>query len=101
MPACKEISKRGLDAGKTRKFGLQDLLYRSIREEFGLTARAVIRCIGKVADSNTTQTANKREGLVRFRKLAAQPFDHRIFRCGQQDEHLDAPRSPDDSVRLR
>jgi IS605 OrfB family transposase len=78
--ACNEISKRGLDAGKTRKFGLQELLYRSIREEFGLTAQAVIRCIGKVADAYTTQTANKREGLVRFRELAAQPYDDRIFR---------------------
>jgi len=66
--ACNEISKRGLDTGKSRKRDLQKLLYRSIREEFGLTAQAVIRCIGKVADAYTTQKANKREGLVRFRE---------------------------------
>jgi IS605 OrfB family transposase len=49
-------------------------------KEFGPTAQAVICCIGKVADAYTTQTANKCEGLVRFRKLAAQPYDDRIFR---------------------
>jgi predicted transposase len=78
--ACNEISKRGLDAGKIRKFDLQNLLYHSIRKEFDLTAQAVIRCIGKVADAYTAQKANKREGLVRFRKLAAQPYDDHIFR---------------------
>jgi hypothetical protein len=56
------ISKRGLDTGKTHKRALQKLLYRC------------------VADAWTTQKANKRKGLARFGKLAAQPYDDRIFR---------------------
>jgi IS605 OrfB family transposase len=83
--ACNEISRRGREVGKTRKYDLQTLLYRSIRGKFDLTAQAVIRCIGKVADAYATQKALKREGLLRFRKHAAQPYDDRIFRFVSDD----------------
>jgi len=40
--ACNAISQRGFEAGKTRKYDLQNLLYRDIRDEFGLTAQAAL-----------------------------------------------------------
>lgn len=78
--ACNAISQRGHEAGAARKYDLQSLLYFDIRRDFDLTAQAVIRCIAKVADAYATQKANKREGVVKFRKHAAQPYDDRIFR---------------------
>jgi IS605 OrfB family transposase len=83
--ACNAISQRGFEAGKTRKYDLQNLLYRDIRDEFGLTAQAVIRCLAKVGDVYATQKANGREGVARFRKHAAQPYDDRIFRFVADD----------------
>jgi predicted transposase len=79
--ACNEISRRGQKAGTTRQYNLHKLLYADIRKDFDLTAQTVVRSIAKVADSYTTRKANKREGLVRFRKHAAQP----IFRFVADD----------------
>jgi hypothetical protein len=56
------------------------MLYVGTRKTFELTAQAAVRCIAKVADAYTTQKAAGREGVVRFRKHAAQPYDDRIFR---------------------
>jgi putative transposase len=69
----------------TRQFDLRKLIYSDIRETFGLAAQAAVRCIAKVAASYTTQKANDREGVVRFRKHAAQPSDDRIFRFASDD----------------
>jgi putative transposase len=78
--ACNAISQRGFDAGVTRQYDLHKLLYVDTRKTFELTAQAAVRCIAKVADAYTTQKAAGREGVVRFRKHAAQPYDDRIFR---------------------
>jgi putative transposase len=78
--ACNAISQRGFDAGVTRQYDLHKLLYVDARKSFELTAQAAVRCIAKVADAYTTQKATGREGVVRFRKHAAQPYDDRIFR---------------------
>lgn len=77
---CNMISQRGFEARTTRQYALLKLVYHQLREEFGLTAQAAIRCIAKVADAYTTQKANARQGLVKFRKHAAQPYDDRILR---------------------
>jgi putative transposase len=77
---CNMISQRGFEAGTTRQYVLIKLVYRQLREEFGLTAQAAIRCIAKVADAYTTQKANARQGLIKFRKHTAQPYDDRIVR---------------------
>jgi hypothetical protein len=78
--ACNAISQRGFDAGVTRQYDLHKRLYVDIRKTFELTAQAAVRCIAKVADAYTTHKAAGREGVVRFRKHAAQPYDDRIFR---------------------
>lgn len=78
--ACDWLSERAHETGRTRQFALHKLAYSDARARFGLTAQAAIRCIAKVADAYTTQRANKREGLCRFRKHAAQPYDDRIVR---------------------
>jgi hypothetical protein len=70
--ACTEGSKGGPDAGKAHKCDLQTLPCHVIREE--------VDPVGKVAGASTTQKANKRQRLARFRKLAAQPDGDRIFR---------------------
>jgi predicted transposase len=78
--ACNEISKRGFEAGNTRQYDMHKLVYADIRRDLGLTAQAAVRCIAKVGDAHTTQKTNGHEGVVRFRKHAAQPYDDRIFR---------------------
>jgi putative transposase len=82
--ACSEASRVGFEAFgmKVRQFNLQKVVYRRLREEFGLTAQAAIRSIAKVADAYTTARTNKAklEEPIGFRKHAAQPYDDRIFR---------------------
>jgi len=78
--ACNEISKRGLEAGKTRQYDMHKLVYADIRKDFDLTAQAVVRCLAKVANAYEPQRRLKEKTLVKFRKLAAQPYDDRIFR---------------------
>jgi putative transposase len=83
--ACNEISQRGFEAGVVRQFALHKLVYKDTRETFDLTAQAAVRCIAKVADAYTTQRSNGQDGVVRFRKHAAQPYDDRIFRFAADD----------------
>jgi putative transposase len=83
--ACNAISQQGFDAGVTRQYDMHKLVYGSTREAFGLSSQVVVRCIAKVADAYTTQKANGRDGLVSFRKHAAQPYDDRIFRLVSND----------------
>jgi putative transposase len=78
--ACNEMSKRGLEAGKTRQHDLHKLLYADARQQFAIAAQVAVRCIAKVADAYTTQQANRQSGPVHFRKHASQPYDDRIFR---------------------
>lgn len=83
--ACNYLSERGFAAGKTRQFDLHKLAYAEARTRFDLAAQIVVRSIAKVADAYTTQKANRRDGLVTFRKHAAQPYDDRIFRMLPDD----------------
>jgi putative transposase len=82
--ACMEASRVGFEAlgMKVRQYNLQPLVYRQLREDFGLTAQAAIRSIAKVGDAYASARGNKEklEEPVRFRKHAAQPYDDRIFR---------------------
>mgnify|MGYP001573439582 CR=1 FL=1 len=79
--ACDYLSERAHAAGKTRQFDLHKLAYADVRSRFGLTAQAAVRSVAKVADAYKTG----REGLCRFRKHAAQPYDDRIFRFTAKD----------------
>jgi len=79
--ACDYLSARGFEAGKLRQFDLHKLAYAEVREMYGLTAQAAVRCIAKVADA---YKAGK-DGQRRFRRFAAQPYDDRIVRFLSDD----------------
>lgn len=83
--ACNWLSQQGFNTGKTRQFALHKLAYREARGRFEIAAQIAVRCIAKVANAYTAQTANKREGLVTFRDDAAQPYDERVFRFMSAD----------------
>jgi putative transposase len=83
--ASNVISQRSSEAGATRKYNLQNLLYFDTRREFDLTAQAVIRCIAKAAGAYATQKTNNTDGVVTLRKHAAQPYNDRIFRFVAND----------------
>lgn len=74
--ACNRLSGMGWESRTFGKFALQKIAYRAIRDEFGLTAQAAVRCIAKVADAYKLDRKVKRS----FRTDAAQPYDDRIFR---------------------
>lgn len=74
--ACDYISGVAWDKRTFGKFGLQRLVYRSVREMFDLTAQVVVRCIGKVSDSYKLDKKTKRE----FKPLGAISYDERILK---------------------
>lgn len=74
--ACDFLSAKAWEAGAFRQIPLHRLAYYEVRERFGLTAQAAIRCIKKVADAYTIDKITQRN----FRPLGAQPYDARIFR---------------------
>ena len=73
--ACNWIALHGFEAGKTRQFDLHKLTYAVVRVDFGLAAQATVRCIAKVADAFKIN----KKAVPSFRRLAAQPYDERIF----------------------
>lgn len=75
--ACNSLADCAVSAGVRRQFDLHRLGYAKLRESFGLSAQATVRCIGKVADSFKV---GDRRTVRHFRRHAAQPFDERIFR---------------------
>ena len=74
--ACDALSAVAWQAQAFRQFALHKLAYRHVRERFGLSAQATVRCIGKVADAYERHCNTQRT----FRASAAQPYDARIFR---------------------
>jgi len=79
--ACDWISEQGFASDTVKQFALHKLVYRSVREQFCLTAQAAVRCIAKVADAYKAGA----QGQRRFRPHAAQPYDDRIFRFRDDD----------------
>jgi len=79
--ACNWLSQEGFRAGILRQFDLQKLAYRQVREKFGLTAQAAVRCIAKVADAYKLDKKTMRH----FRPDSAQPYDERIIRFAKDD----------------
>lgn len=79
--ACDYLSARAFESGKARQFDLHKLAYADIRERFGLTAQAAVRCIAKTADAYKTG----KDGQRSFRRHAAQPYDDRIVRFLSSD----------------
>ncbi len=73
--ACDTISKLAWDAQTFRQFGIHKLAYQHIREQTGLNAQVVVRCIAKVADA---YKAGKKKQRV-FNEYGAIPYDGRIL----------------------
>ena len=74
--ACDWLAERGFESQTFKQYDLHKLGYAEIRERFGLTAQAAVRCIGKVADAYKLDRETQRQ----FRPDAAQPYDVRIIR---------------------
>lgn len=81
--ACNWLSDKAFQSKVFGQYALQKSHYYEMREKFGLTAQAAIRCLAKVADSYKLK--NKRTVKREFRKWAAQPYDDRIFRFAKGD----------------
>ena len=76
--AANEISRVAWEKKVFGQFGLQKLTYKSIREQFGLSAQVVVRVTAKVADA---YKLDKRQQRV-FRLDGSIAFDDRILRYG-------------------
>ncbi len=57
------------------KVSLQKLYYKQLREDFGLSAQMVIRCIAQVCEAFSCDRSIK----PRFRKYASIPYDQRMM----------------------
>lgn len=74
--ACNYISNVAWNNRVFNKFRLQKLTYYDLKEQFGLTAQVVIRCLGKVADAYKLDKKTKRE----FNLRGSIAYDDRILR---------------------
>ncbi|MFG2842287.1 RNA-guided endonuclease InsQ/TnpB family protein [Kitasatospora sp. NPDC048296] len=93
--AANRVSGVAFATGEMRRNGLQPLVYREIKDEFGLSAQPAVRVVKKVCDAYAALKANiKADNLGRkgsrrrnraeskpigFREDAAQPFDDRCL----------------------
>jgi IS605 OrfB family transposase len=75
--ACDWLAGLSAATGVRRQYDLHKLAYADMRSRFGLSAQVAVRCIAKVADS---LKAGDKKTRRTFRRLAAQPYDERIFR---------------------
>src|SRR5262249_41917493 len=57
------------------KVELQQLYYRQLREDFGLSAQMAIRCIAQACEASGPDKSNR----SRFRKYASVPYDQRLM----------------------
>jgi len=74
--ACDYISEVAWQNRKFNKYGLQKLCYYEIKEQFGLTAQMVVRCLSKVADAYSLDKKTQRS----FKPQGAIAYDSRILR---------------------
>jgi putative transposase len=73
--ACDAISAEAFESKVFAPYKLQQRLYHRIREEFGLSAQVVVRCLGKVADAYKLDTETQRT----FSPRGAIAYDARIL----------------------
>lgn len=73
--ACNAISAVAWQNKQFKQFGLHKLTYFATREEFGLSAQMIVRCIAKVVDAYKLDKKTKRE----FRSTGAIAYDSRIL----------------------
>jgi len=77
--ACNEISGVAWVNQTFNQYGLQKLVYKSIRESTGLTAQVVVRAISKVADAykldKETRRAFKQRGGIAYDAQVEETLD--------------------------
>ena len=73
--ACNQISQVAWDLRSFKQFDIHRLVYHDIREQTGLSAQLVVRCIAKVADGYKLDKQTQRV----FKPLGAVAFDERIL----------------------
>ena len=73
--ACNQISQVAWDLRSFKQFDIHRLTYHDIREQTGLSAQLVVRCIAKVADGYKLDKQTQRV----FKPLGAVAFDERIL----------------------
>jgi predicted transposase len=73
--ACDAISAEAFEHKVFAPYKLHERVYQRIREEFGLSAQVVVRCLGKVADAYKLDTETQRS----FAPLGAIAYDARIL----------------------
>lgn len=79
--AANEISRLAWESKTFGQFKLHRLVYKAIREQFGLSAQVVVRLIAKVADAYKLDKHKQRV----FRKDGAIAFDDRILKYNRED----------------
>ena len=72
--AANEVSGVAWAAKCFRAFAIHKLVYKEVRQRYGLSAQMTVRVIGKVADA---YKAGKK-GELGFKKLGAIAYDSRI-----------------------
>ena len=73
--ACNDASQAAWDTRTFAQFRLHRLVYRELRERFGLSAQVVVRAISRVSDAYKLDRRKRRE----FRPHGAFPYDNRIL----------------------
>jgi putative transposase len=73
--ACNQISQQAWDKQIFGQFSLHKITYHAIREQFGLAAQLVVRCISKVADAYKLDKKTQRT----FKALGGIAYDDRVL----------------------
>src|SRR5687768_11543187 len=73
--ACNYIAALAFPGKNFNKVKLQTLVYRAVREQFGLSAQMAVRAVAKVADAYKTSKVKQ----AVFRPHGAMVYDQRIL----------------------
>jgi putative transposase len=73
--ACNRISEYAWETKTFKQYDLHKAIYHTIREETGLAAQMVVRCIAKVADAYTLDKRTRRT----FKPRGSIAYDDRIL----------------------
>ncbi len=82
--AANEVSGVAWAAKCFRPFAIHKLVYKEVRQRYGLSAQMTVRVIGKVADAY--KAGKKRER--RFKKLGAIAYDSRILSWQMEEQRI-------------
>lgn len=69
------LAEKAFESRSANKIQLQQLHYRDLRKQFGLSAQTAVRCIAQVCEAYKRD----KDQQPRFRKHASMPFDQRMM----------------------